>query len=73
MAKYLFYALACVPQANIVTNKSTPTTTACGTQAGANWLSKYIFFLNFKYTQNFYSNKNFKTRQNTFFLVLLLM
>ncbi|TAG41798.1 MAG: hypothetical protein EAZ31_07080 [Cytophagia bacterium] len=34
-SQVLIDALVCVPQANVVTNKSIPTTTACGTQAGA--------------------------------------
>ncbi|TAE76368.1 MAG: hypothetical protein EAZ85_00440 [Bacteroidetes bacterium] len=71
MAKYSFYILACVPKANIVTNKSTSTMTAYGTRAGANWLSKYIFFLKFQiYTkflqQELLYNDKFSSLPNFF-------
>ncbi|TAE74467.1 MAG: hypothetical protein EAZ85_04575 [Bacteroidetes bacterium] len=36
----------------------TPTTTACGTQAGANWLCKYIFFFKFQIYTKFLQQEN---------------
>ncbi|TAE76350.1 MAG: hypothetical protein EAZ85_00320 [Bacteroidetes bacterium] len=54
----MFYALACVPQGNVVTNKSYTNDCLWDTSRGKSVVQIHIFFKNFKYIQNFYSKKN---------------